>query len=785
MSQVSIKSKRYVKRLVWDPSVASSDLSVQNWSEVKAYIESDPFCVIKCRGAGPFNVTESVDCEGETAFEGSLDITNIVVLDFAPGVSLHNPAMLQSISAGSDSWTVPPIVLDKSGTVCAVMKGSTLVTLAGGTVSPIKISATFCEVVQVEGSDVRSDEPSVSAIDIDPGLFTILAFASRYGQPDVGNNAVGGGAGGTLYVLADGTTVFTEQTSYTGVVQVNRATLQAAVSPSVTASNARPADAVEGQINYNSTDKVNEVFDGTTWRGLGYRERVIFRPGVPSGDNHFETWQEVFEYAMARKGCAIAWDSTHATALIPSGDYDCQGQPLRFESLDSSTLQTVDGVQFQNCAGAMFEGVGSRLQGAPTIKPMFDVTSFGLFIASQGSGFQSDAGATQPFISAANGATAICVSDENGSFDNSGSGVPIIHAQNGSQVYVAELNCFSSGQPPANLVSSDPGALVILAFDLNSPLFQDQTFCSPGTVARLPISNLSRAIWPYGDNTGETALEDWQAGTLRYNTDLSALRVWTGTAWQTVASGGGGGGDATSIQSVPVSATPPTGDGAVPTFDGIQYVARRLTLDDIDPAFAISSFSGGNQTLEVGDTIASPVVFSNSYTAPPTAAEIQDNQGNPLINLSSPYTSGSYPHAYTKTANNSSVVWTLTAHLGALLKTLTNTANWRPRVYYGVAPIPGTLDSAFMLSLSGNALASSVARTINYSAAGPLDYFWYLLPTVAPYGVPGSATMNGLPFSFVNHGSFSYTNIFGVTQNYYAIRSNLPNIGANPVIWSP
>lgn len=243
--------------------------------------------------------------------------------------------------------------------------------------------------------------------------------------------------------------------------------------------------------------------------------------------------------------------------------------------------------------------------------------------------------------------------------------------------------------------------------------------------------------------------------------------------------GSGGGTDAQSIRGINVSVTPPS-TGQLLQYNGSSYVPVTLTADDIAPAFAISSFSGGSITKEIGDTIASPVSFTASYSSLPTSAQIQDNQGNGALTLITPFTSGSYAHSYTKTANNATVVFTLTA-IGATTKTSTNTAAWRPKLYYGVAAQPGIYNAAFLHSLASQPLSASKSLTVNY-VAGASQYCYYCVPT--SYGVP-SATFNGFPFGATNVATVSDTNSFGVTQNYYVMESNLANLGTlTGVAWT-
>ena len=250
---------------------------------------------------------------------------------------------------------------------------------------------------------------------------------------------------------------------------------------------------------------------------------------------------------------------------------------------------------------------------------------------------------------------------------------------------------------------------------------------------------------------------------------------YDGAQWLPAAGGGGGGSDASSIQTYPVDAAAPTAVKATLVWDGAKYVSRTLTQSDIGPDFSVS-LSGG-VTREVGQA-ASGLTFTASYTGgTPTSATLTNNDGDPPFVVPNPYTSASPPWSITKTANNASVVVTITAQPGSVSDT-TN-LSWQPKVFYGSA-VPGTIDEAFIEALASQPLASSKARTVAYNAA-PGEKAYYCVPTA--YGVP-SGTVSGFPFGATNVGTVSVTNAFGVTQNYYVMESNLAGLGAFTVVWS-
>jgi hypothetical protein len=144
----------------------------------------------------------------------------------------------------------------------------------------------------------------------------------------------------------------------------------------------------------------------------------------------------------------------------------------------------------------------------------------------------------------------------------------------------------------------------------------------------------------------------------------------------------------------------------IPVWNGAAYSARQLSLDDLTPAFAINSFSGG-QTVEIGASVVNPA-FTASYSYPPNTAAITntDNISSPT-NLISPFTSGTIAGTFFKTTQTSTT-FTLTA-TAATTKTATQTIAWSPRVFGGVG-----LAAATSATASGtNAILSGGSGTLS------------------------------------------------------------------------
>lgn len=278
-----------------------------------------------------------------------------------------------------------------------------------------------------------------------------------------------------------------------------------------------------------------------------------------------------------------------------------------------------------------------------------------------------------------------------------------------------------------------------------------------------------------GGGTGNAiSIQDWPVSPLDPN--IGDTLVFDGFSYNPAPGGGGGSGNALSIQNNPVQAGTPPNNKSVYVWNGSVFVPRQLTQSDIGPDFSVSL--SGAQTVEVGATINNPPFTASYVGGTPTAAQITNNNGDTPLNLSSPYTSGSPAWAIAKTANNASVLVTITAQPGSVTDSVS--LIWRPRVFYGNDTDPGTITEAFIESLASQPLAANNSRTVNYNC-GPGEYAWYCVPTA--YGVP-TGTVGGFPFGASVVDTVSVTNGFGVTQNYYVVRSNLAGLGAFTVVWS-
>lgn len=240
--------------------------------------------------------------------------------------------------------------------------------------------------------------------------------------------------------------------------------------------------------------------------------------------------------------------------------------------------------------------------------------------------------------------------------------------------------------------------------------------------------------------------------------------------------GGGGGGVATALQTattqVGVSSSVAPSNGQVLVASTSTAAAwTSLNLDMIAAGFTISSFGGPSSPVEVGATVSNPA-FTASYNRTPAGASMNDGSG--AVALTSSFTSFAYGTTplpstnYTITTPNTSKTWTLQAHeAGGPTKSATVSVSWQARGFFDVKTPPGSLNAAFIATLTGSALEPGFARTIAFGAGSGTKKLYYAFPS--SFGTPSTfvdtSTGFAVPFSRVAT-SISVTNGNSVTLNY-------------------
>lgn len=232
--------------------------------------------------------------------------------------------------------------------------------------------------------------------------------------------------------------------------------------------------------------------------------------------------------------------------------------------------------------------------------------------------------------------------------------------------------------------------------------------------------------------------------------------------------GGGGGGDTLIVEPIM---------GEVRAVDEVTANLDCVILTDVAPgAFQILTFATSTPTQEIGATVIAPA-FTASYSTPPAAATLTDNDGNPPKNVTSTPTAFTSNGAFAKTVNNASVSFTLQADLAAESDSAGASIAWRPRTYWGIGGA-ALLTEAQIEALANSQLDNNFAAVFSPNAPGAGDYVWYCFPQ--SYDPTDAAQFQVGPFigGFTKMGVVSVTNVHGVTQNYACWRSDFPQLGS-------
>ena len=267
------------------------------------------------------------------------------------------------------------------------------------------------------------------------------------------------------------------------------------------------------------------------------------------------------------------------------------------------------------------------------------------------------------------------------------------------------------------------------------------------------------------------------------------------------ASGGGGGAVDQIIDGTNTTVSPGTGigivsidadpasnaaSGVVPMLTAVDgavavdnaagsLVNRRLTADDIDPAFAITSFarSGYSSPKELGDTIVDPR-YTASYNATlTTPLNLLDGTNTDPITQPGAETSFGYNNfngsglparSYVSSTINGTVTHTLSAKKapGGPVKTAQITDQWQARRFYGIVDVPGAYDEAFIEGLAQNQLASGRSGSYVFAAGTVTTKIYLCWPTA--FGNPVTIKdQNGFDFPMTKVATaVPVTNAFAV-----------------------
>lgn len=108
------------------------------------------------------------------------------------------------------------------------------------------------------------------------------------------------------------------------------------------------------------------------------------------------------------------------------------------------------------------------------------------------------------------------------------------------------------------------------------------------------------------------------------------------------------------------------------------------------------------------------------------------------------------------------------------------TFNFLPKVYYGSAALPGSVNSAFVVGLSSGELKSSRGGTYTINVAND-QYGFVCFP--ASFGTP-TCKIGGFDTDLIKVSTLDVTNASGYTQSYNVYRTPNPSMGSASLVIS-
>jgi hypothetical protein len=223
-------------------------------------------------------------------------------------------------------------------------------------------------------------------------------------------------------------------------------------------------------------------------------------------------------------------------------------------------------------------------------------------------------------------------------------------------------------------------------------------------------------------------------------------------------------------------------DGAL-EFDGLHFYVSiggaRYQVDQQSgggPTALITALGVTPSEVEVGASVTNPA-FTATYSRLVTSASINDGSGPTALTL--PATAFTKTGVYTKIVVNAMQAFTLAAQVDLEpAQSRAVSIAWRPKVFFGVADVPGAYDGAFVEGLASSALAAARQRTIPFVAA-PTNKLFYCYPD-SYGGVPANFidVSTGWQAGFFKAGTVSVTNGNGVTITYAIWESEQEGLGA-------
>lgn len=224
----------------------------------------------------------------------------------------------------------------------------------------------------------------------------------------------------------------------------------------------------------------------------------------------------------------------------------------------------------------------------------------------------------------------------------------------------------------------------------------------------------------------------------------------------------GGGGDADNVAYEHANHDDWTSvkkalDGLI---DKVEYVAPKVTSFTMTPA---------TTEYEIGQSVTN-LSFSWAYNKDITTQSLSD-----CVLADENERSASWSGTLT-----SNKTFTLSVSDGQNSATSSKTISFKHKFYYGVASLPDSFDSSFILSLANSKFATGYKGTYSLNA-GDGQYAFFACPT--SWNMPNSAKIGGFGTDLVDCGTVSFTNASGHTENFKVLRTSQANLGTISVLF--
>lgn len=203
-----------------------------------------------------------------------------------------------------------------------------------------------------------------------------------------------------------------------------------------------------------------------------------------------------------------------------------------------------------------------------------------------------------------------------------------------------------------------------------------------------------------------------------------------------------------------------------PELDNVKKALDDLIakVNYVEPKILTFTMSPSTETYEVGESVAS-VSFTWTYNKDITA---QTLTGCTLADETVRTASYDTPITSNKT-------FTLTCSDGTNSASAKKTISFKHKFYYGSAAVPETYDSAFILSLSNKAFATSYKGQYKYTV-GTGEFGFFACPK--SWGMPSEVYIGGFLTELETVGDFSFTNASGGIETFRIVKTTRSGLGS-------